>query len=72
MLCLQDVKIAFIAAGSAAAHCIVGDVNGVCYTWGRNEVLRLLLLQGVVVLQPLRSGTHAASDERILVVKAAP
>lgn len=34
---LLDVKIAFIAAGSAAAHCIVGDVNGICYTWGRNE-----------------------------------
>eukprot|EP00879_Flechtneria_rotunda_P014497 GHRR01015149.1.p1 GENE.GHRR01015149.1~~GHRR01015149.1.p1 ORF type:complete len:445 (+),score=126.49 GHRR01015149.1:103-1437(+) len=33
----QDVKVAFIAAGSAAAHCIVGDINGVCYTWGRNE-----------------------------------
>eukprot|EP00882_Tetradesmus_deserticola_P033115 GHRQ01037798.1.p1 GENE.GHRQ01037798.1~~GHRQ01037798.1.p1 ORF type:complete len:215 (+),score=78.28 GHRQ01037798.1:166-810(+) len=34
---LLDVKVAFIAAGSSAAHCIVGDVNGVCYTWGRNE-----------------------------------
>lgn len=34
----QEVKIAFIAAGSSAAHCIAGDVNGVCYTWGRNEV----------------------------------
>ncbi|KAF6255653.1 RCC1/BLIP-II [Scenedesmus sp. NREL 46B-D3] len=32
-----DVKVAFIAAGSSAAHCIVGGVNGVCYTWGRNE-----------------------------------
>eukprot|EP00775_Hariotina_reticulata_P006166 gene6166-6404_t len=34
---LLDVKIAFIAAGSSAVHCIAGDVNGVCYTWGRNE-----------------------------------
>jgi hypothetical protein len=29
----QDVKVAFVAGGSAAVHCIVGDVNGVCYTW---------------------------------------
>jgi hypothetical protein len=35
--------VAFIAAGSSAAHCIVGDVNGVCYTWGRNEVRCQLL-----------------------------
>lgn len=34
---LMDVRIAFIAAGSAACHCIVADVAGVCYTWGRNE-----------------------------------
>ena len=36
--CLQGVKVAFIAAGSAACHSIIGDVNGLCYTWGRNEV----------------------------------
>jgi hypothetical protein len=35
---VQDVKVAFVAAGSAAVHCIIGDINGVCYTWGRNEV----------------------------------
>eukprot|EP00877_Chromochloris_zofingiensis_P014499 jgi/Chrzof1/9302/UNPLg00270.t1 len=34
---LTGIKIAFIASGSAAVHCIAGDVNGVCYTWGRNE-----------------------------------
>jgi hypothetical protein len=34
----QGIKVMFIAAGSAAVHCIAGDVNGVCYTWGRNEV----------------------------------
>jgi hypothetical protein len=46
LCCLQDVQVAFIAAGSAAAHCIVGDVNGVCYTWGRNEVRRDVLHSG--------------------------
>ena len=35
---LQDVKVQFIAAGSASCHCIIGDVEGRCYTWGRNEV----------------------------------
>lgn len=34
----QRVKVAFIAAGSAACHSIIGDINGLCYTWGRNEV----------------------------------
>ena len=35
---LQGIKIAFIAAGSAAVHCIAGDMDGRLYTWGRNEV----------------------------------
>ena len=35
---VQGVKIKFVAAGSAACHCIAGDADGKCYTWGRNEV----------------------------------
>ena len=35
---VQDVKIRFVAAGPTACHCIVGDMDGRCYTWGRNEV----------------------------------
>lgn len=35
---VQDVKVKFIAAGSASSHCILGDMEGRCYTWGRNEV----------------------------------
>ena len=38
----QDVRIAFIAAGSAACHCLAGGVDGKLYTWGRNEVCPLL------------------------------
>lgn len=34
---LMDVKVQYIAAGSASCHCIIGDVEGRCYTWGRNE-----------------------------------
>lgn len=29
--------MAFIASGSAASHCLIADVNGVPYVWGRNE-----------------------------------
>lgn len=36
----QGIKVMFIASGSASVHCIAGDINGVCYTWGRNEVRR--------------------------------
>lgn len=36
-LTLQGIRIAFVAGGPTAAHCIAGDVNGACYTWGRNE-----------------------------------
>lgn len=35
---LMDVKIRFVASGSSACHCLALDVNGLCYTWGRNEV----------------------------------
>lgn len=45
--------MAFIAGGSAATHCIVGDINGVCYTWGRNEVRsggKVTLVQQVSLL----------------------
>eukprot|EP00889_Picochlorum_renovo_P003084 jgi/Picre1/30114/NNA_005483.t1 len=34
---LEDVKITFIAAGSAACHSVAVDVDGGCYVWGRNE-----------------------------------
>lgn len=35
---LQGIKIRFVAAGPAAAHCLAGDMEGKLYTWGRNEV----------------------------------
>ena len=34
----QGVKIAFIASGPSAVHCLAGDTEGRLYTWGRNEV----------------------------------
>lgn len=34
---LTGIKIRFVAAGPAAAHCLGGDMEGKLYTWGRNE-----------------------------------
>ena len=35
---VQDIKIRFVAAGPSSCHCILGDMEGQLYTWGRNEV----------------------------------
>ncbi|KAL6511833.1 hypothetical protein OROGR_021430 [Orobanche gracilis] len=34
---LMGVDIRFVAAGCASCHCVALDVEGRCYTWGRNE-----------------------------------
>lgn len=34
---MQGIKIAFIAGGPAAVHCIACGMDGRVYTWGRNE-----------------------------------
>ncbi|CAN6463658.1 unnamed protein product [Victoria cruziana] len=34
---LLGVNICFVASGCASCHCVALDVNGRCYTWGRNE-----------------------------------
>ncbi|CAI9116887.1 OLC1v1018168C1 [Oldenlandia corymbosa var. corymbosa] len=34
---LMGVNIAFVASGSSSCHCVALDVDGRCYTWGRNE-----------------------------------
>lgn len=34
---LMGVKIKMVASGSAACHSIIADIEGRCYTWGRNE-----------------------------------
>lgn len=34
---LMGINIAFVAAGSASNHCVALDVDGRCYTWGRND-----------------------------------
>ena len=35
---MQDIKVRFVAAGPSSSHCILGDMDGKLYTWGRNEV----------------------------------
>ncbi|XP_022137402.1 protein RCC2 homolog [Momordica charantia] len=34
---LVGVDIRFVASGCASCHCVALDVEGRCYTWGRNE-----------------------------------
>ncbi|CAN1323196.1 Protein RCC2 [Linum perenne] len=34
---LVGIDIRFVAAGCASCHCVALDVDGRCYTWGRNE-----------------------------------
>ncbi|XP_042063523.1 protein RCC2 homolog [Salvia splendens] len=34
---LMGVDIRFVASGCVSCHCVALDVNGRCYTWGRNE-----------------------------------
>ncbi|KAK2978624.1 hypothetical protein RJ640_020934 [Escallonia rubra] len=36
---LVGVDIRFVASGCASTHCVALDVEGRCYTWGRNEAL---------------------------------
>ncbi|KAI9107745.1 hypothetical protein K1719_021081 [Acacia pycnantha] len=34
---LVGIDIRFVASGCASCHCVALDVEGRCYTWGRNE-----------------------------------
>jgi hypothetical protein len=34
----QDVRVRFVAAGNSSTSCIVGAMDGRCFTWGRNDV----------------------------------
>ncbi|GAA0166503.1 hypothetical protein LIER_21644 [Lithospermum erythrorhizon] len=34
---LVGIDIRFVAAGCASCHCVALDVDGRCYTWGRND-----------------------------------
>ncbi|GLJ24311.1 hypothetical protein SUGI_0463850 [Cryptomeria japonica] len=34
---LMGINITFVAAGCASNHCVALDVEGRCYTWGRND-----------------------------------
>ena len=45
---VQGVKVRFVAAGPAAAHCLVGAMDGKLFTWGRNEVMPLLHTQRLI------------------------
>ncbi|KAK6115253.1 hypothetical protein DH2020_007522 [Rehmannia glutinosa] len=40
---LMGVDIRFVASGCVSCHCVALDVEGRCYTWGRNEACWILL-----------------------------
>ena len=50
---MQDVRIAFIAAGSAACHCLAGGMDGKLYTWGRNEVCHCTVSSVPIASSPI-------------------
>lgn len=35
---MQGIRIATVAAGPCAVHCMAIDMDGRLYSWGRNEV----------------------------------
>ncbi|KAG8377892.1 hypothetical protein BUALT_Bualt08G0080800 [Buddleja alternifolia] len=39
---LMGVNIRFVASGCVSCHCVALDVEGRCYTWGRNEACCIL------------------------------
>ena len=61
----QGVRVAFIAAGSAACHSVIGDVHGVCYTWGRNEKGQLGLGDTMTRNVPTAVGVNLAGKKVI-------
>ncbi|CAN0872319.1 Protein RCC2 [Linum grandiflorum] len=38
---LVGIDIRFVASGCTSCHCVALDVDGRCYTWGRNEACHL-------------------------------
>ncbi|KAK6938922.1 Regulator of chromosome condensation, RCC1 [Dillenia turbinata] len=41
---LVGIDICFVAAGCTSCHCVALDVEGRCYTWGRNEARTSIML----------------------------
>ncbi|KAF9683114.1 hypothetical protein SADUNF_Sadunf05G0178500 [Salix dunnii] len=52
---LVGVDIRVVASGSSSCHCVALDVEGRCYTWGRNEA-RAQLISKVVQYKLIRAG----------------
>ncbi|KAI3430646.1 hypothetical protein D9Q98_005239 [Chlorella vulgaris] len=76
---LEGIKVAFIAAGASACHSVIGDINGACYTWGRNEKGQLGLGDAInrnnpVLVPGLRGkkvvGAAAARNHTVVVTAA--
>lgn len=61
---LMGINICFVAAGSASCHCVALDVDGRCYTWGRNE--KGQLGHGDLVQRALPTRVPGLSNHRIV------
>lgn len=49
---------------AASCHCVALDVNGRCYTWGRNEVHKITTSLVVVLFLDSFTDTGLCSAER--------
>ncbi|XP_078173493.1 regulator of chromosome condensation (RCC1) family protein [Carex rostrata] len=61
---LVGVDIRFVASGCASCHCVALDVEGRCYTWGRNE--KGQLGHGDTVLRYLPTVVESLSNYKIV------
>lgn len=63
---LVGVDIRFVASGSASSHCVALDVDGRCYTWGRNDKGQLGHVDTIIREKP----TLVSGLSKYKVVKA--
>lgn len=61
---LMGIDICFVAAGSVSSHCVALDVDGRCYTWGRNE--KGQLGHGDLVQRDMPTRVAGLSNHRIV------
>lgn len=61
---LMGIDICFVAAGSVSSHCVALDVDGRCYTWGRNE--KGQLGHGDLVQRDMPTRVPGLSNHRIV------
>ncbi|GER57048.1 regulator of chromosome condensation family protein [Striga asiatica] len=67
---LMGIDIRFVASGCVSCHCVALDVDGRCYTWGRNEARWILVVKISVLVDckgQLGHGDRAQRDRPTIV-----